>query len=146
MPPTTGDTITASKETINSEYVLHLHGSGTSGNSCYYPLELAVPSHTAGTDNLRIKVRLSKSNYSGNVGYTYYHRKDDESAGIRAIGSNFPSNTVSTNSSSPSTHTVNLTLSANGTREINSLYLNLSMQNSSTSSIVRVHSAEVETY
>ena len=146
VPSTGGASCYAYNETISSENVLHLQGSNSSSTLHYYPLELAVPSHTAGTDNLRIKLRLSRSNYTYATTVSHYYRKDDNAGGIQATTSTLTTSGISTDSASPSTHTINFTLSANGTREINALYAAIRFASTSTSAILRIHSAEVETY
>lgn len=146
VPSSLGDCTYAYNETIGGENVLHFQGSATGSNIHRYPLELAVPSHTAGTDNLRIKLRLSKANYTDSCTVGYYYRKPDNSVGVYSASTSVANSGISSDSSSPSTHNLTFSLSATGTREINSLYINLGFKNQSTSAILRVHSAEVETY
>lgn len=139
----------AYNRTLNSSTVLTFQGSGNQSGTYIYPMELAVPSFTAGTDNIRIKLVLSRENYTQTTQQVYvYYRKPDSSSPTNVYNAsqviNSPS--ISTDTANPSTHYKTIVPSSTGVREINSIWFAMRLYNTGTTHKLNLHSVEVETY
>tara|TARA_B100001057_G_scaffold500953_2_gene619122 strand:+ start:4022 stop:6130 length:2109 start_codon:yes stop_codon:yes gene_type:complete len=129
LPPNsaTGLCGLAYNETVSgTEYLVLKTGGGT--GSYIYPVEVPVPSHTAGSNNIRLKIRAY--HYTGaasaSVQMLAFYRKDDSSNDYAFVQDD-TINLVSlgSDSSSPRVSYLNIPLSASGVREINSIMVYL---------------------
>ena len=140
----------AYNETVSgTEYLVLKTGGGT--GSYIYPVEVPVPSHTAGSNNIRLKIRAYHHTgaASASVQMLAFYRKDDSSNDYAFVQDD-TMNLVSygSDSSSPRVSYLNIPLSASGVREINSIMVYLRFYCSTTSHNNRVYVEYVvaETY
>ena len=140
-------------ETISgTEYLVIQAGGNTTGTGVarsQFPIEVAVPSHTAGTDNLRLKLEMFRSSSYVNqtLQVRIMYRKDDVSGtGMYEQWAYQTLQTISTNSSSLTTKTQNFTLSSSGVREINSVYVVIDWPNTTVNDKIYFKTIAVETY
>tara|TARA_Y100000114_G_scaffold102573_1_gene95733 strand:- start:253 stop:2367 length:2115 start_codon:yes stop_codon:yes gene_type:complete len=142
-------------DTVSSTAVLVGQWSGTTGgssNDAYIPLELAVPSYTAGSDNLRVTVSAAYSNGGSgsqqNIAIKAHHRDSTQSNNFRVYTSS-DTTISSSDPSSPTTATLNLTnVPASGQDDITSVIVGIQLQFASNTNIQKFYitNAAIETY
>jgi hypothetical protein len=129
--------------------------SGTTGgasNDAYIPLELAVPSYTAGSSNLRVTVSAAYANGgSGSqqkIRIKAHHRDTTQSNNFRGYTSS-DTTISSSDPASPTTATLNLTnVPTSGQEDITSVIVGIRLQFASNTNIQKFYitNAAIETY
>ena len=143
-------------DTVSSTDVLVAQWCGQSGTStqqAWIPLDLPVPSYTAGSDNLRVKVTLTyadgnDNSTSGTALLRAWHRDTTQSDNFRVYSSS-TTPVVTHNPASPSTITLNLTnVPTSGQDDITTVCLGIGVNFANNTNIQKwyIVSAEVETY
>jgi len=143
-------------DTVSSTDVLVAQWCGQSGTltqQAWIPLDLSVPSYTAGSDNLRVKVTLTyvdggDNSTSGTALLRAWHRDTTQSNNFRVYSSS-TTPVVTHNPASPSTITLNLTnVPTSGQDDITTVCLGIGVNFANNTTIQKwyIVSAEVETY
>ena len=146
----TGKCAIAFNETVSStEYLVLKTGGGT--GSYIYPVEVPVPSHTAGTNNIRLKIRCYHHTGATSASirmYAFYRKDDNDNDYAYVQGDALDLVSLNSDSSSPRVSYLNIPLSASGVREINSImcYLKFSCTTTSHNNRVYVEYVVAETY
>lgn len=140
----------AYNETVNSNEVVVIQGGGDSGGYFYYPIEIQAPTTFDPTSNsLRVKIILSRSSNASSTVVKYFcYRKDDESGDTYVAEVSTGASTISTDQASPTAIVHNVSISASGSRKINSVLFIARFEpaTSTTSERLYIHDAYAETY
>ncbi len=156
-PYTSGDSygVLLYNDTVSSTAVLVGQWSGTTGGASNYawiPLELSVPSYTAGSDNLRVTVSAAYSNGGSgsqqNIKLKAHHRDSTQTDNFRVYTSS-NIGTLSSDVTSPTTGTLNLTnVPASGQDDITSVIVGIQLQFSANTNIQKFYitNVAIETY
>ena len=143
-------------DVISSVGVLVGQWAGTTGgasNDAYIPLELAVPSYTAGSDNLRVTVSAAYSNGGGHgaqqkIKIKAHHRDTTQSDNFRVYTSG-DTTISSSDPASPTTATLYLTnVQTSGQERITSVIVGIKLQFANNTNIQKfyISNAAIETY
>ena len=144
-------------DTVSSTDVLTVQWGGVTGGAsthAWLPLDLVVPSYTAGTDNLRAKVTVAYDDANtgavgqGQVYLRAFHRDTTQSTNFRIANSSATAITA-TDPASPATVTVNLSnVATSGQDDITTVLLGIRFNFTSNTNVQKYHlvSAEIETY
>ena len=142
-------------DTVSSTAVLVGQWSGTTGGASNYawiPLELSVPSYTAGSDNLRVTVSAAYSNGGSgsqqNIKLKAHHRDSTQTDNFRVYTSS-NIGTLSSDVTSPTTGSLNLTnVPASGQDDITSVIVGIQLQFSANTNIQKFYitNVAIETY
>lgn len=143
-------------DTVNATNVLVAQWSGTPSTSTqvWLPLELSVPSYTAGSDNLRVTVSMAYSDGASNTaGQTaslrIWHRDTTQSGNYRVYSSSNKSIPAGGDPASPTTHTLNLSnVPTSGQENITSVIVAIGLLFTSNTNIQKYYitNAAIETY
>ena len=143
--------------TVSSTDVLvgQWSGNTSSGSTqAWIPLDLAVPSYTAGSDNLRAKVVVayadgSSNSAAGSILLRAWHRDTTQSSNFRVYSSSATTVSAGGNPASPTTVTLNLSnVPTSGQDDITSVCLGIRLDFTSNTNIQKYYivSADIETY
>jgi hypothetical protein len=160
-----GDPYTAGKtygvllynDTVNSQSVLVGQWSGTTGGAstqAWIPLDLAVPSYSAGSDNLRVTVSAAyadgaSNSAAGSILLRAWHREATQANNFRVYSSSATAISAGGNAASPTTVTLNLSnVATSGQEEITSVIVGIRLDFTSNTNIQKyyVTNAAIETY
>jgi hypothetical protein len=145
-------------DTVSSTDVLVGQWCGTTtGNSStqsWIPLDLAVPSYTAGSDDLRAKVVVayadgSSNSAAGSILLRAWHRDTTQTGNFRVYSSSATAVSAGGDPSSPTTVTLNLSnVPTSGQEDITSVCLGIRLDFASNTNIQKYYivSADIETY
>lgn len=144
-------------DTVSSTNVLVGQWAGTTGGAStqsWIPLELSVPSYTAGSSNLRVTVSAayadgSSNSASGSILLRAWHRDTTQSGNFRVYSSSATTIAAGGNPASPTTVTLNLTnVPASGQEDITSVIVGIRLNFSSNTNIQKYYitNAAIETY
>ena len=144
-------------DTVSSTNVLVAQWCGQSGTStqqAWIPLDLPVPSYTAGSDNLRAKVLVayadgSSNSAAGSILLRAWHRDTTQSTNFRVYSSSATTVTAGGNPASPTTVTLNLSnVPSSGQDDITTVCLGIRLDFTDNTNLQKYYvvSAEVETY
>ena len=144
-------------DTVSSTDVLVGQWSGTTGGEstkAWIPLDLAVPSYTAGSDNLRAKVVVayadgSSNSAAGSILLRAWHRDTTQSNNFRVYSSSATTVSAGGNPASPTTVTLNLSnVPTSGQDDITTVCLGIRLDFTDNTNIQKYYvvSADIETY
>lgn len=143
-------------DTVSSTDVLVGQWCGVTGAStqAWIPLDLAVPSYTAASDNLRAKVVVAyadgnDNSAAGSILLRAWHRDTTQSNNFRVYSSSATTVTAGGNPASPTTVTLNLSnVATSGQEDITSVCLGIRLDFASNTNIQKYYivSADIETY
>ena len=144
-------------DTVSSTDVLVGQWAGVTGGSssqAWIPLDLSVPSYTAGSDNLRAKVVVayadgSSNSAAGSVLLRAWHRDITQSTNFRVYSSSATTVTAGGNPASPTTVTLNLSnVPTSGQDDITTVLLGIRLDFTDNTNIQKYYivSADIETY
>ena len=144
-------------DTVSSTDVLVGQWSGTTGGEstkAWIPLDLAVPSYTAASDNLRAKVVVayadgSSNSAAGSILLRAWHRDTTQSANFRVYSSSATTVTAGGDPTSPTTVTLNLSnVPTSGQDDITTVCLGIRLDFTDNTNIQKYYivSADIETY
>ena len=158
-PYTAGNTygVLMYNDTVNSQSVLVGQWSGTTGGAssqAWIPLDLAVPSYSAGSDNLRVTVSAAyadgaSNSAAGSILLRAWHRDSTQSDNFRVYSSSASAISAGGNPSSPTTVTLNLSnVAASGQEDITSVIVGIRLDFTDNTNLQKyyVTNAAVETY
>ena len=144
-------------DTVSSTNVLVGQWAGTTGGAStqsWIPLELSVPSYTAGSSNLRVTVSAayadgSSNSASGSILLRAWHRDTTQSGNFRVYSSSDTTIAAGGNPASPTTVNLNLTnVPASSQEDITSVIVGIRLNFSSNTNIQKYYitNAAIETY
>ena len=144
-------------DTVNSQSVLVGQWGGTTGgesSQAWIPLELVVPSYTAGSDNLRVTVSTAyadgaSNSAAGSILLRAWHRDTTQTTNFRVYSSSATAISAGGNAASPTTVTLNLTnVPASGQEDITSVCLGIRLNFTDNTNLQKYYitNAAVETY
>jgi len=145
-------------DTVSSTDVLVGQWCGTAtGNAStqsWIPLDLVVPSYTAGSDNLRAKVVLayadgSSNSTAGSILLRAWHRDTTQTGNFRVYSSSATAVSAGGDPASPTTVTLNLSnVPTSGQDDITTVCLGIRLDFASNTNIQKYYvvSADIETY
>tara|TARA_R100001440_G_C2518920_1_gene118680 strand:- start:383 stop:2485 length:2103 start_codon:yes stop_codon:yes gene_type:complete len=144
-------------DTVSSTDVLVGQWAGTTGGSssqAWIPLDLSVPSYTAGSDDLRAKVVVAyadgnDNSAAGSILLRAWHRDTTQSTNFRVYSSSATTVTAGGNPASPTTVTLNLSnVPTSGQDDITTVLLGIRLDFTDNTNIQKYYvvSADIETY
>jgi len=144
-------------DTVNSQSVLVGQWAGTTGgqsSQAWIPLELVVPSYTAGSDNLRVTVSTAyadgaSNSAAGSILLRAWHRDTTQTNNFRVYSSSATAISAGGNAASPTTVTLNLTnVPTSGQEDITSVCLGIRLNFTDNTNLQKYYitNAAVETY
>ena len=158
-PYTAGDSygVLMYNDTVNSVSVLVGQWSGTTGGAstqAWIPLDLVVPSYSAGSDNLRVTVSAAyadgaSNSAAGSILLRAWHREATQANNFRVYSSSATAISAGGNAASPTTVTLNLSnVATSGQEEITSVIVGIRLDFTSNTNIQKyyVTNAAIETY
>ena len=158
-PYTAGDSygVLMYNDTVNSQSVLVGQWSGTTGGAstqAWIPLDLAVPSYSAGSDNLRLTVSAAyadgaSNSAAGSILLRAWHRDSTQTNNFRVYSSSATAISAGGNAASPTTVTLNLSnVATSGQEEITNVIVGIRLDFTSNTNIQKyyVTNAAIETY
>jgi hypothetical protein len=158
-PYTAGDSygVLMYNDTVNSVSVLVGQWSGTTGGAstqAWIPLDLAVPSYSAGSDNLRVTVSAAyadgaSNSAAGSILLRAWHRDATQTNNFRVYSSSATAISAGGNAGSPTTVTLNLSnVATSGQEEITNVIVGIRLDFTSNTNIQKYYitNAAIETY
>jgi hypothetical protein len=144
-------------DTVSSVSVLVGQWAGVTGGDStkgWIPLDLVVPSYTAGSDNLRVTVSAAyadgaSNSAAGSILLRAWHRDTTQSNNFRVYSSSATAISAGGNPSSPTTVTMNLTnVPTSGQEDITSVCLGIRLDFTDNTNIQKYYitNAAIETY
>ena len=144
-------------DVVSSTSVLVGQWSGTTGGAStqsWIPLELSVPTYTAGVDNLRVTVSAAyadgaSNSAAGSILLRAWHRDDTQSDNFRVYSSSATAISAGGDPSSTTTVTLNLSnVQTSGQEKITSVIVGIRLDFTSNTNIQKYYitNAAIETY
>ena len=144
-------------DTVNSASVLVGQWSGTTGGAstqAWIPLDLVVPSYSAGSDNLRVTVSAAyadgaSNSAAGSILLRAWHRDATQTNNFRVYSSSATAISAGGNAASPTTVTLNLSnVATSGQEEITNVIVGIRLDFTSNTNIQKYYitNAAIETY